>query len=128
MGDRMSELVSHIDYGKFFDELLQLDKNIRFAAIYDGQFHAKFRNGIQGYLEEEEIKSSLSKAQRRWDSRKKMSFKIGEPKFAMAQYGKVNRITIPLDNDGLILITTEIDVDIIQLVDNVIEVRDSYFG
>ena len=70
----------------------------------------------------------MSKAQRRWDSRKKMSFKIGEPKFAMAQYGKVNRITIPLDNDGLILITTEIDVDIIQLVDNVIEVRDSFFG
>ena len=57
-----------------------------------------------------------------------MSFKIGEPRFAMAQYGKVNRITIPLDNDGLILITTEIDVDIIQLVDNVIEVRDSFFG
>ena len=70
MGDRMSELVSHIDYGKFFDEILQLDKNIRFTAIYDGQFHAKFRNGIQGYLEEEEIKSSLSRAQRRWDSRK----------------------------------------------------------
>jgi len=127
MGDGMSELVSHIDYGKFFDEILQLDKNVRFAAIYDGQFHAKLRNGIQGYLEEEEIKSSLSRAQRRWDSRKKMSFKIGEPRFAMAQYGKVNRITVPLENDGLILITTELDVDIIQLVDKVIEIRASFF-
>ena len=127
MGDGMSELVSHIDYGKFFDEILQLDKNIRFAAIYDGQFHAKFRNGIQGYLEEEEIKSSLSRAQRRWDSRKKLSYKIGEPRFAMAQYGKVNRITIPLENDGLILITTELDVDIIQLVDKVIEIRAGFF-
>ena len=127
MGDDMSELVSHIDYGKFFDEILQIDKNIRFTAIYDGQFHAKFRNGIQGYLEEEEIKSSLSRAQRRWDSRKKLSYKIGEPRFAMAQYGKVNRITIPLENDGLILITTELDVDIIQLVDKVIEIRASFF-
>ena len=127
MGDGMSELVSHIDYGKFFDEILQLHKNIRFAAIYDGQFHAKFRNGIQGYMEEEEIKSSLSRAQRRWDSRKKLSFKIGEPRFAMAQYGKVNRITVPLDNDGLILITTELDVDIIQLVDKVIEIRAGFF-
>ncbi len=127
MGDGMSELVSHIDYGKFFDEILQLDKNIRFAAIYDGQFHAKFIIGIQWYLEEEEIKSSLSRSQRRWDSRKKLSYKIGEPRFAMAQYGKVNRITIPLENDGLILITTELDVDIIQLVDKVIEIRAGFF-
>ena len=38
MGDRMSELVSHIDYGKFFDELLQLDKNVRLAAIMMDSF------------------------------------------------------------------------------------------
>jgi peroxiredoxin len=67
----------------------------------------------------------LSEAQKRWAFRKKLSFKIGEPKFAMAEYAKVNRITFPLDNDGIILVTTELGVDVSKLVDKVIEIRNS---
>ncbi len=124
----MSELINYSEYGEFFNQVLGLDQNIRFVAIHDGQFKAKYRTETVGFFEDEEIKSSLAEAQNRWDSRKKLSFKIGEPKFAMAQYGKINRITIPLDNDGLILITTELDVDIYQLVDKVIEIRANFFS
>jgi len=124
---RLSELVGKIDYGEFFDQALAVDEHIRLVAIYDSKFHAKFRNGIEGYFKEKEIKSSLSEAQNRWSFRKKMSFKIGEPKFAMAQYGKVNRITIPLYNEGVILVTSELDVDINKLVDGIIEVRTRFF-
>ncbi len=124
----MSELISYIEYGKFFDEVLSLDKNIRFVAIHDGQFKAKYRTETIGYFKEEEIKSSLSEAQRRWDSRKKLGFKIGEPKFAMAQYDKINRITVPLGNEGVILVTTELDVDIGKIVDGIIETRTGFFG
>lgn len=119
----MSKLVNDIDYRKFLDEAIKLDPNIRLVAIYDGQFKAKFREGVERYFEDDEIKSSLSEAQNRWASRKKMSFKIGKPKFAMAQYGKVNRITISHGDDGIILMTTEVDVDVNELVDKVIETR-----
>jgi hypothetical protein len=117
----MSELTGSFDYTQFFDRVIELDPNIRLVAIYDGRFKAKFRDGIQRYFDNEEIKSSLSEAQNRWTFRKKMKLKIDEPKFAMAQYGKVNRITIPLDNDGVILLTTELDVNINELTDKVIE-------
>lgn len=123
----MSELVSRIDYGKFFEEIMDLDPNIRFAASYDGQFNAKYRDGIQGYFNDEEVRSFLSKAQKRWDSRKQMSLKIGDPKFAMAQYGKINRITIPLEHDGVILVTTEIGIDINKLVTGIIQIRNKFF-
>ncbi len=119
----MSELESPVEYGKFFDEVIKLDESVRYTAIYDGQLNAKFRNGVQGYFKEEEIKSSLSEVQNRWASRKKMSFKIGEPKFAMAQYGKVNRITMALGDEGIILVITELGADINKLVDEIIEVR-----
>jgi hypothetical protein len=119
----MSKLVSNTDYGKFLDEALKIDPNIRLVAIYDGQFKAKFREGVQRYFKDDEIKSSLTEAQNRWASRKKMSFKIGEPKFAMAQYGKVNRIIISHGDDGVILMTTELDVEINELVDKIIETR-----
>ncbi len=119
----MSALISHSDCEKFFDEVLKLDENIRFAAIYDGEYHAKLRDGIQRFFTDEEIKSSLTEAQNRWAFRKKMSLKIGAPIFAMTQYAKVNRITCPLDNDAVILVTTELDVDIDKLVDEIIEIR-----
>ena len=124
----MSELLSYPDYGKFFDEILNLDQNIRFAAVHDGRFKAKYQKGIRGYFREKEIKSALIEAQNRWDSRKKLSFKIGEPKFAMAQYGKINRITIPFENDGIILVTTELDVDIEKLVDEILDIRNRFFN
>ena len=120
----MSELISHNDCENFFDEVLKLDENIRFVAIYDGQYHAKFREGTHAYLREDEIKSSLSETHNRWAFRKKLGFKIGEPKFAMAQYDKVNRVTFPLANDGVISLTTELGVDISKLVDKVIEIRN----
>ena len=119
----MAELAKSIDYTKFFDGVMKLDPNIRMVATYDGLFKAKIKDGIQKMFGDEEIKSSLSEAQNRWASRKKMSFKIGEPKFAMAQYGKINRITIPLGDDGVILLTTELGVDINELTDKVIETR-----
>ena len=119
----MSELVNQENYGKFLDQVLELDQNIRYVAIYDGKIHSKFREGIQGYFKQEEIESSLSEAQKRWEYRKKMSMKIGAPRFAMAQYGKVNRITFPLGNDAVILVTTELDVYVNKLVDKIIETR-----
>jgi len=123
----MSELVSRIDYGKFFEEIMDVDPTIRFAASYDGQFNAKYRDGIEGYFNDDEVRSFLSKAQKRWDSRKQMSLKIGDPKFAMAQYGKINRITIPLENDGVILVTTELGADINKLVEGIIDIRNKFF-
>ena len=123
MGDRMSKLVNNVDYGKFFDRVMELDPTIRLVAIYDGRFRAKSRDGMQRNLEDDEIKSSMVEAQNRWIYRKKMSSKIGEPKFAMAQYGKVNRITMPLDDSGVILLTTELDADINGLTDKVLETR-----
>ena len=117
----MSKLVSNLDYGQFFDRVMKIDPNIRLVAAYDGQFRAKLREGIRRNLSDEEIKSSMIDAQNRWILRKNMSFKIAEPKFAMAQYGRVNRITIPLDDDRVILLTTDLDVDINELADKVIE-------
>lgn len=45
----------------------------------------------------------------------------------MAQYGKVNRITIPLGKEGVILVTAELAVDVKKLVDSIIEIRTRFF-
>jgi hypothetical protein len=39
----------------------------------------------------------------------------------MAEYEKVKRITIPLENNHLLLITTEIEADHGRIIDNVLK-------
>ena len=121
----MSNLIN-LDYGKFFDEILHLDQKIKFVAIYDGHFFAKFRDDDE-YFRKHEIKASLYKAQQRWDFCKNQSFKTVAPKFAMTQDGKVNRLTIPLGN-GVILLTVELNVDVNTLTDKIIKTHNRIFN
>ena len=41
-------------------------------------------------------------------------------------YEKIYRITIPIGGAGLILITTELDVNVNEIVDKTLEIRDTY--
>jgi len=122
----MSELVNTNVYGQFLDEILGLDQKIKYAAIYDGKYHAKFKDEVKGFFKEEQIKLSFSETKKQWAFRKQMDFKIGEPRFTMAQYGKINRITFPIGKEGVIVVSTELHMDVNKLVDNIIEIRQAF--
>ncbi len=42
-----------------------------------------------------------------WQTRRKFSQKIGEGQYAMAVYGKIIRLTIPLNEDQILLVTLD---------------------
>ena len=120
----MSELISKVDYAKFLDGVLGLDSRIRFVAIYDGHLKAKFQERIPDILKENEIKSCLSEALKIRNYGKKINFYDVRPKFLMTHFDQINQITIPLENDEIVLLTTEIDVEIHQIVGKIIEFRN----
>ena len=114
-------------YDKICDEILEFNEKIRYAAVYDyGELHDKIRPGVTSHLTREETETSLSQAIYRWSTRKKTADKIGTPIFALAKYEKIYRITIPIGGAGLILITTELDVNVNEIVDKTLEIRDKY--
>ena len=114
-------------YDKICDEILEFNEKIRYAAVYDyGELHDKLRPGITSHLTSEETETSLSQAIYRWSTRKKTADKIGTPIFALAKYEKIYRITVPIGGAGLILITTELDVNVNEIVDKTLEIRDKY--
>ena len=39
----------------------------------------------------------------------------------MAEYEKIKRITLPLENDHLLLVTTEVEADHISIINNVLK-------
>ncbi len=116
-----------MDYEKICDEVLNCDNQIRYVGIYDyGELHDKMRTGISSYLTREETEISLSQAIYRWSTRKKTSSKIGKPIFAMAKYEKIFRITIPIGGAGLILISTELNAKVSEIVDKVLAIQSKY--
>ena len=112
-----------MDYEGICNEILGCDNKIRYAAIYDyGELYDKMRPGITSYLTKEETEISLSQAIYRWSTRKKTSSKIGKPIFAMAKYEKIYRITVPIGGAGLILISTDLNANVDDIIDKVLEI------
>ncbi|MGI9568081.1 MAG: hypothetical protein ACR2LL_13890 [Nitrosopumilus sp.] len=74
----------------------------------------------------EETEMSLSHAVYRWSTRKKTTDKIGKPLFALAKYEKIFRVTIPIGGAELILISTELDANIIEIVEKILKIKNKY--
>jgi hypothetical protein len=114
-----------MDYGKLCKEILDLDPKIRFAGVCDETGETKFgdqREGVENLLSSEETKRSNLQALARWALRNTLSAKVGKGKYAMAEYEKVKRITIPLeDNSHLLLVTTEVNADHSSIIQQVLK-------
>jgi hypothetical protein len=70
------------------------------------------REGTKSLLSQEQTEESVLQAWNRWKLRDTMESRIGKGKFAMAEYEKVRRFTIPVDNEHLLLVSTEVDADL----------------
>ena len=117
----------NMEYEKICDEILESDSKIRYVGVYDyGELHDKMRPGVDSFLSREETELSLSQAVYRWSTRKKTSDKIGKPIFALAKYEKLYRVTIPIGGAGLILISTELDAKVNEIVDKILEIKNKY--
>ena len=116
-----------MNYEKICDQILESNEKIRYAAVYDyGELVDKIRPGITSHLTREETEASLSQAIYRWSTRKKTADKIGTPLYALAKYEKIYRITTSIGGAGLILVSTELDADIIEIVDKVLKIKNKY--
>ena len=116
-----------LEYLKICDEILECDTQVRYVGIYDfGELHDKQRPGVENYLSKEETEKSMAQAIYRWSSRKKNATKIGNPIYSLAKYEKIFRITIPVGGAGLILVSTEVDVNIKSLVEKILKIKSNY--
>jgi hypothetical protein len=105
---------TNMDFDKLCKDILGLDSKIRFAGVCDDSGGIKYggqREGVTNLLSPDETKRSNLQAIARWALRSSLSSKIGRGKYAIAEYQKIKRITFPLEQNHLLLVTTEIDAD-----------------
>lgn len=103
-----------MDYSKLCQRVMDLDPGIRFAAIcdYTGQnVYGGQRDGIKNLLAKEETRQANLQALATWALYHPLELKVGRGKYAMVEFEKIKRITVPLDKDHLLVVTTEVDTD-----------------
>ena len=53
--------------------------------------------------------------------RNSLATKVGRGKYAMTEYEKIKRITFLLDLDHLLLVTTEVDIEHMKVIESIIK-------
>jgi hypothetical protein len=110
------------------DSILKINPKIRYVGIYyQGTYFSRPREGLKSLLEESEVKNSAIGAVKRWETRLALAKKLGNAIYSMTKYEKVNRITFPIGDDGLILVSTEKDLDPNFISDKILDIRQNSF-
>jgi len=112
-----------MDFDRLCKDILGLESKIRFAGVCDDSGEIKYvgqREGITNLLSPDETKRSNLQALARWGLRNSLSSKVGKGKYAMSEYEKIKRITFPLEQSHLLLVTTEVDADHNKIIRNIL--------
>lgn len=111
-------------FDNLYEEIMAIDWAVRYAAVQnvDGEpICGHIGDGVTPYLTDEEIKMMHYYAGQRWETRKIISHKIGDAKYAMAEYDKIKRFTFPMNEKYLLMITTKNSVDSSSMISQVLE-------
>lgn len=111
-------------FQKIYDDIMKLSPEIRFLTIIDLQGRLMCggqRDGVSNYLNPQSEKESLRHTIEAWKIREKFSDAIGKGKYALAEYEKIKRITIPIDKNYLIYLTTEVNADHDRLIADILD-------
>ncbi len=98
------------DEGRLVSMMLEANENVRYACICDAEGKILWnsrRNDITSMLTLEDTKASVKAACENWRERDKLSGKIGKGNFALVDYEKLKRITVPLSNNHLLYMHVE---------------------
>src|SRR5438067_13391922 len=111
-----------MDYKRIYEDIMNSDPKIRLVTICDPNgkiMLSDHRKGVQNLLSPEESKKSLELAVNSWKTRSTLAPKIGKGKYVLAEYEKIKRITMPLDDKHLLYVTTEVECDHSTLIDRI---------
>ena len=117
-----------LDFDKLYTDVMKINSTIRYAVIQNHtgeKICGGFRDNINPILNDDELKMMHYYASQRWETRKNIEHKLGNTKYAMAEYDKLKRITFPINKKYMLLLTTEIDTDHTNVINKVLElIRD----
>lgn len=101
-----------MDYEQLCKDVMDVDPKIRFSMIViDGkQKFGGYRLDTVGILDSNELDRSIWYAYERMSTRRTQEYKLGKTKYVLAEYENIKRVTFPLDEKTLLLVSMELDI------------------
>ena len=99
-----------MSFSTLLEKVMNCDSYVRFAAVLDRDgklIEQRIKKDIQNFLPEEQMKMSFKHAIDAWKFRTNMVEFLGNSKYVLAVYDNVRRITIPINNDYLLLVVVD---------------------
>lgn len=112
-----------VDYENLLQRLMNLDENIRYAAIANMNGEILASNSKQNtdlYLSPEDTNETIQHAISAWKSREKHYGKIGNGLYTLAVYEKLRRATVPLPSGNMLLVTIDNSGGQKQIMDHIL--------
>jgi hypothetical protein len=122
-------LTLYMNYDKLNSDTVKLNPKIRYAGIYQTgniQIWEKIQEGITRYFDKEKTNDTLIHAYMRWKTRQHDSDKIGQPVYSITKYGKINRLTMAASSKALLMVNSEPNLELHEVVDDIIELIKKY--
>jgi hypothetical protein len=88
--------------------------------MYGNIVLSRHRDGLENFLTEDETKDTLQYSVEAWRIRHKHENKLGKGKFALVEYEKLRRLTIPLSHERLLLITLDNTDNDFAVIENIL--------
>ena len=118
-----------MDYNSLNSDIIKLNPKIRYSGVYQTgsiQVWEKIQKGITRYFDKEKTNDTLIHAYMRWRTRQHDSEIIGQPMYSITKYAKINRLTIPANNKALLMVNSEPDLELQDLIDDIIKLIAKY--
>ena len=115
-----------MDYQSLQEQAMKISPAIRYATIIDMNGNIKasgHKKGVKNLLTSAESLQSLRTSANIWKTRNKISKKIGKGKYALAEYGKIKRIVMPLDDAHLLYLTTSARADHSKIINKATKLK-----
>ncbi len=121
--------IQSMDYNSLNSDILKLNPKVRYAGIYQTgniQMWEKIQKGITRLFDKEKTNDTLIHAYMRWRTRQHDSEIIGQPMYSITKYVKINRLTIPANNKALLMVNSEPDLELQDLIDDITKLIAKY--
>ena len=118
-----------MNYDKLCVDIFAIDSSVRFASVYNknGEVIAGgMRKDKESLLKPEEDTMSLYYSKHTFEQRKNLSHRVGKERYSMTEFEKVKMITIPLQDDNLLLISIETTADHFMMIDHMLKVVENH--
>ena len=117
-----------MDYSNLCQTVMDLDPRIRYVSICDDtgkNVYGGQRDGVEDLLSKEETKEANIQIWDIWAVRSPLTLKVGRAKYTITEFQKIKRISMPLDNDYLLVVTAEVNINHDDLIQKILNLTQS---